>query len=85
MPVTADQLFLEAMSLSPQERAALTDRLIARSAETIAPEIEQAHLAEVCRRIERVEAGQVQLIPGEQVLAEGRSILTGLADGQRAR
>ena len=85
MPVTADQLFLEAMSLSTEDRAALTDRLVSSSAEAIAPEIEQAHLAEVRRRIALVETGEVRLVSGEDVLAEGRAILTGLANRQRVR
>ena len=81
----ADQLFLVALSLSPEDRADLTDRLVASSAEAIVPEIEQAHLAEVRRRVARVEVGEVQLVPGEQVLAEGRAILAGLAGEQRTR
>ena len=85
VPATADQLFLEAMSLSPEARAELTDRLVASSAEAILPEIERAHLAELRRRIARVEAGEVQLIPGEQVLAEGRAVLASLAGEQRER
>lgn len=83
MAATADQLFLEALSLPPEARADLTDRLVASSAEAIAPEIERAHLAEVRRRIARVEAGEVQLVPMEQVLAEGRIMLASLIDKQR--
>ena len=78
MPATADQLFLEALSLPPEARADLTDWLVASSAEAIDPEIERTHLAEVRRRIARIEAGEVQLIPGEQVLAEGRALLASL-------
>jgi hypothetical protein len=33
----------------------------------------------------RVEAGEVQLIPGEQVLAEGRALLASLANGRQGR
>ncbi len=85
MPATADQLFLQALSLPPEDRAELTDRLVASAAEAIAPEIERTHLAEVRRRIARVEAGEAQLIPGEQVLAEGRTMLARLAAEQRQR
>ena len=83
MSATADQLFLEALSLPPEARADLTDRLVASSAEAIAPEIERAHLDEVRQRIARVEASEVALIPGEQVLAEGRALLASLADGRQ--
>lgn len=85
MSATADQLFLQALSLPAEDRADLTDRLVASAAEAIAPEIERAHLAEVRRRIARVDAGEVQLIPGEQVLAEGRALLAHLAGEQRQR
>ena len=85
MPATAEQLFLEALSLSPQARADLTDRLVASSAEAITPEIERAHLTEVRRRMARVEAGEVRLIAGEKVVAEGRAVLARLAGEQRER
>ena len=76
---------MEALPLSPEDRAELTDRLVVSSAEASLPEIERAHLAEVRRRIARVETGEVPLIPGEQVLAEGRAVLASLAGEQRER
>ena len=85
MPATADQLFLEALSLPPEARADLTDRLVASSAEAISPEIERAHLDEVRRRMARVEAGEVRLLPGEQVLAEGRALLASVAGERPSR
>ena len=85
MPATADQLFLEALSLPPEARADLTDRLVASSAEAISPEIERAHLDEVRRRMARVEAGEVQLISGEEVLTEGRALLASLVGERQGR
>ena len=85
MLASADQLFREALTLSPEARAELTDRLIASAAETIDPEIEQAHLEEVRRRIARVATGEVELVPGEQVLAEGRALLATLSRDERLR
>jgi hypothetical protein len=79
MPASVEQLFLEALSLPSEARADLTDRLVASSAEAMAPDVERAHLAEVLRRIARVEAGEVSLVSGEQVLAEGRALLASLA------
>lgn len=83
MSATADQLFREVLSLSPEDRAELTDRLVASAAETLAPELERLHLEEVTRRIARVEAGEVRLIPGEQVLAEARALLANLCQAKR--
>ena len=85
MPATADQLFLEALSLPPEARADLTDRLVASSAEAIPLEIERTHLEEVRRRMVRVEASEVHLIPGEQVLAEGRALLASLVAERSVR
>ena len=82
MPVSAEQLFLAALSLPPEARAELTDRLVASSAEAITPEIERAHLEEVRRRVARVDSGEVQLIAGEQILAEGRTLPADLAGQQ---
>jgi len=78
MPATAEQLFRDALSLSPEARADLTDRLVASSAEAIVPEIERAHLAEVRRRIAAVDSGEERLIAGGQVVADGRALLAGL-------
>ena len=78
MPATADQLFLEALSLPSEARADLLDRLVNSSAEAINPEIERAHLDEVRQRIARVEAGEAQLVGGDKVLAEGRALLASL-------
>ncbi|RYD58489.1 MAG: hypothetical protein EOP83_20835 [Verrucomicrobiaceae bacterium] len=85
MPATAEQLFRDALTLSPEARADLTDRLVASSAEAIVPEIERAHLAEVRRRIGAVDAGEEQLIPGEQVIAGGRALLGSLMEGNSGR
>ena len=85
MPVTAEELFLAALSLPPKARAELTDRLVTISAETIDPELERAHLDEVRRRIAQVEAGEVELIDGTQVLAEARALLNRLGGEHRDR
>lgn len=39
------------------------------------PEITEAQLAEVRRRIAEVESGETQLIPGDEVLARVRNLL----------
>lgn len=64
------------MSLPLQARADLMDLLLVSSAEAIHPDLERAHLNEVRRRVAHVQAGKVQLVPGEQVLAGGRALLT---------
>jgi putative addiction module component (TIGR02574 family) len=75
---TSEEIFREAMTLSPEVRAELAERLIGSLAEDVSPEITSAQLAEVRRRIADVESGRVELIPGDEVIARARRLL---ADG----
>jgi putative addiction module component (TIGR02574 family) len=75
------QILEEVQQLSVQERAELADLLVERLAEDAPPEIAQAQLAEVRRRIAQVEAGEVKLIPAEEALAQVRG---GLGTEQKA-
>lgn len=72
---TSEEIFREAMTLSPDVRAELAERLIGSLAETVSPEIMSAQLDEVRRRIAEVESGEVELIPGDEVLARARRLL----------
>lgn len=72
---TSEEIFREAMTLSPEIRAELAERLIGSLAEDVSPEITSAQLAEVQRRIVEVETGDVKLIPGDEVLARARRLL----------
>lgn len=71
-----EELFREALALPIEIRTELTERLIASLAEDISPEISEAQLAEVRRRIQALDSGQTKLIPGEDVLARVRKLLT---------
>jgi len=72
---TTEEIFRDAVSLPPDVRAELTERLVASLAEDISAEITSAHLAEVRRRIAQVESGEVALIPGDEALARVRNLL----------
>jgi len=72
---TSEEIFREAMTLSPEVRAELAERLIGSLAEAVSPEITSAQLAEVKRRTAQVESGEVELIPGDEVLARVRRLL----------
>jgi len=72
---TSEEIFREAMTLSPEVRAELAERLIGSLAEDVSPEITSAQLAEVRRRIAEVESGEVELIPGDEVFARARRLL----------
>ena len=63
------------MALPTDVRAELAERLIASLADDASPEITEAQLAEVRRRIAQVESGEVALIPGDEALARVRRLL----------
>ena len=65
----------EARQLPCGERAELIEQLIPDSAKDLDPKIEKAWGDEALRRIKEIEEGNVQLIPGEQVMAEIREIV----------
>ena len=71
-----EELFREALSLPIEIRTELTERLIASLAEDISPEISEAQLKEVRRRIQELDSGQTKVVPGEDVLASVRKLLT---------
>ena len=63
----------EALKLTPSERAALAERLLASLEED--SEIEEAWAAEIERRIAEVESGAVQVVPIAEALAQIRAKL----------
>jgi hypothetical protein len=68
-------LLEEVDQLSAAERAELADLLVERLANDISPDVEQAQIAEVRRRISAVESGEVALIDGTDALARVRQIV----------
>jgi putative addiction module component (TIGR02574 family) len=72
---TTEEIFHDAVAL-PDVRAELTERVIASLAEDISPEITNAQLAEVRRRISQVKSGEAALIPGDEALARVRNLLS---------
>ncbi len=71
---TTEEIFHDAVALPPDARVELTERLIASLTEDISPEIINAQLAEVRRRIAQVESGEAALIPGDEALARVRNL-----------
>jgi putative addiction module component (TIGR02574 family) len=72
---TSEEIFHDAVALPPDVRAELAERLIASLADDASPEITEAQLAEVRRRIAQVESGEVALIPGDEAIARVRRLL----------
>jgi len=72
---TSEEIFRDAMALPPDARAELTERLAESLAQDISLKTTSAQLAEVRRRIARVESGEVKLIPDHEALARVRNLL----------
>jgi putative addiction module component (TIGR02574 family) len=72
--MTVQQIVAEARQLSRGELADLVDALLGETAESD-PAVDEAWKVEVRRRVAEIETGQVESIPGEQVMAEVRKIV----------
>jgi len=70
MPKT-DELLNEAISLPVELRVQLVDALL-KSLNPARAEIDQLWAVEAERRVAEIEAGQAELIPGEEVFAKLR-------------
>lgn len=73
MPTPIEIVEAEAMKLTPGERADLADKLWL-SVHSKA-EVDVAWDAEIARRIQQIESGEVECIPWEAVMAELRAKL----------
>lgn len=68
MAYSPETIFDEAMSLSPDRRAALAEKLLASLDEKYRAEIDIAWAQEAERRLEALDRGEVQAIPGDDVM-----------------
>ncbi len=69
MATSAEELYKKALGLKERERAALAARLIESLDTEIEEGVEAAWLAEVERRMEELDSGEVQSIPWDDVRA----------------
>ena len=74
MPLTVEQIVEETRSLSEDQLVLLVHRLHGRLHD-IDPQIEEAWNDEANRRLEELESGRVQAIPGDEVSARIRQIV----------
>jgi putative addiction module component (TIGR02574 family) len=76
MKATLEKVTQEALSLSMDDRAALT-RILIKALDSEAPdestEMEKAWKAEVERRVDEIESGRVKTVPAEEVFAKLRA------------
>ncbi len=75
MPMTLDQIIEEAHRLPREQVAELVDRLTLELLHSVDPSIEDAWKRETRRRLEEIESGRVQAVPGDEVSARIRKIV----------
>lgn len=68
MTVDSKAVFEAALSLSPDDRAELAERLILSLDEKHQTDLEAAWNAEIQRRLDEIDQGKVELIPGEEAM-----------------
>ena len=74
MTITLDQIVEETRHWPPEKVGELVERL-SGDLHACEPETETAWQTEVARRIEEIQSGKVQGIPGEEVSARVRKIV----------
>ncbi|MGA9967348.1 MAG: addiction module protein [Terriglobales bacterium] len=68
MTPQVSEMLEKALTLSPQERGLLIDRLVDSLDEGPAEEgVEEAWAEEIKRRVDDIRSGKVEMIPGEEV------------------
>jgi len=73
--VTVDELKRAALRLSAAERASLAHELLSSLESLSEAEVEQLWVEEALRRSAEIDAGLVETIPADQVIAEARARL----------
>ena len=72
MTTTTAKIADQALALPCDERIALVDQLLASLNSPGSAELEQAWIDEIENRIDQIDQGTVELIPGDEVMAEMR-------------
>ncbi len=75
MPMTLKELYAETRQLPREQAAELMDLLLVDTFSDHDPDMDEAWGREIDRRLSELESGNVQAIPGEQVMAEIRKIV----------
>jgi len=81
MTPQVSEVLEKALALSTQDRGLIIDRLIESLDNEAAEEgVEEAWSAEIKRRVEEIQFGRVEMIPGEEV---HRRLLARLSNGKK--
>jgi putative addiction module component (TIGR02574 family) len=72
MPTATDRVVDEALELPADARIGLVDRILASLNLPTQPEIDRLWAEEAERRVAEIDAGKVELVPGEEVFSKIR-------------
>jgi hypothetical protein len=73
--MTVDELMRAALGLNAAERASMAHELLSSLESLSEAEVEQLWVEEALRRSAEIDAGLVETIPADQVIAEARARL----------
>ena len=73
--MTVDELMREALKLKAADRASMAHELLSSLESLSEAEVEQLWVEEALRRSAEIDAGLVETIPADQVIAEARARL----------
>ena len=73
MGIATDKLLEEALLLPADERASLVEKLLQSLNLPTEAQVNRLWVEEAERRVSQIEAGEVEVIPGEQVFAKIRA------------
>ncbi len=73
MGIATDKLLEEALLLPADERASLVEKLLQSLNLPTEAEVNRLWVEEAERRVSQIEAGEVEVIPGEQVFTKIRA------------
>lgn len=73
--MTVDELMREALTLSARDRASMAHELLSSLESLSEAEVEQLWVEEALGRSAEIDAGLVETIPADQVIAEARARL----------
>ncbi len=73
MGIATDKLLEEAILLPADERASLVEKLLQSLNLPTEAEVDRLWVEEAERRVSQIEAGEVEVIPSEQVFAKIRA------------
>ena len=75
MGATLNKVYKEAMSLSDELKAILSERIVEYLESNVDPTLEHLHIETVKRRRDEMRQGNIQSVNGKDALAKARRIL----------